>query len=176
MMATCGHHDGNPLPSRWQPIAIRMLTRRQARRHTGSQAHRLTGSQAHGRGGVRCGRVPFWHSLAKPKPERRVVFSTASLCARFHRKLARREAFQKVSLRACRARERLLAHVTSRNLRKMATRGGPERQFAHVTSRNLRELAHSATIARREAGEKVSLRTRFHQKLARREAFRKFSP
>ena len=66
--------------------------------------------------------------------------------------------------------ERLLAHVTSRNLRKNGYAGGPERQFAHVTSRNMRELAHSATIARREAGEKVALRTRFHQKQAPREA------
>ena len=71
--------------------------------------------------------------------------------------------------------ERLLAHVTSRNLREMATRGGPECQFAHVTSQDLREMASSATIARREARDKVTLRTRFHQKLARREALQKVS-
>ena len=47
---------------------------------------------------------------------------------------------------------RLFAHVSSRNLREMATRGGPVRQFA--------------TSGRREAGNEVSLRARFDQKPA----------
>ena len=55
-----------------------------------------------GRGGVmrgECGRVPFWHSSAKPKHARREAFEKASLRTRFDRRHARREAFQKASLR-----------------------------------------------------------------------------
>ena len=53
---------------------------------------------------------------------RRIVFSTASLRARFHRKLAQREAFQKVSLRASRAWSAFSLTLPGETCAKMATR------------------------------------------------------
>ena len=50
MMATHGHHDGNPLPSLRQPVGRYAATGTPAGRHTGSQAHRHMG-------GVGCGEV-----------------------------------------------------------------------------------------------------------------------
>ena len=50
MMATHGHHDGNPLPSLRQPVGRHAAMGTPAGRHTGSQAHRHMG-------GVGCGEV-----------------------------------------------------------------------------------------------------------------------
>ena len=161
MMAICGHHDG------------------QARCHCHMGARCLTVSPAHRRGGV----LGMWEGSFLPQlgeaetPAER-IFSTVSLHARFHQKLARREAFLKASLRVCRAQSASSQTLPAETCAKwpiIATWEGLQSHFAHVSSQNLREMASSATTARREARDKVTLRTRFDQKPAWREAFQKAS-
>ena len=99
--------------------------------HAASQSHRPTG----GVGCWECGRVPFCHSLAKPKPPRREFFSTVSLHARFHQKLARREAFLKASLRVCRAQSASSQTLPAETCAKwpiIATWGGACRATSHT--------------------------------------------
>ena len=174
MMATHGHHDGNPwpLPSGWQPLWPGALPLP----HGGTLPHSLTGPRA-GWGAGNVGGFLFataWRSR-NPRGE---IFSTVSLHARFHQKLARREAFLKASLRVCRAQSASSQTLPAETCAKwpiIATWEGLQSHFAHVSSQNLREMASSATTARREARDKVTLRTRFHQKPAWREAFQKAS-
>ena len=150
-----------------------------ARRAATRGARWLTGSPAHGRGGVPgVWEGSFLAQLGEAETCAERIFSTVSLRARFHQKLARREVFRKASLRACRAQSASSQTLRAETCAKwpiMATLGGLECQFAHVTSQNLHEMASFATTARREVRDKASPRTRFHQKLARRETFRKVS-
>ena len=131
-----------PWPSRWPPMAIMMATRGhchqdgspygQARCHCHMGARCLTVSPAHGRGGV----LGMWEGSFLPQlgeaetPAER-IFSTVSLHARFHQKLARREAFQNASLRVCRARS-ACSHTLPAETCAKWPRGGARSASSHT--------------------------------------------
>ena len=113
-------------------------------------------------------RVPFWHSLAKPKPARREAFPKASLRAIHPGRPVRREAFGKASLRAGFGPVAILSTLPPGNLRKRPLL----RRFSGQTCP---KWPLGPEPARREAFPKASLRTGFPGWTVRREAFGKAS-
>ena len=115
MMATRGHHDGNPLPSGWQPPWPGALP------HGGTLAHRLTGPRA-GWGAVSVGGFLFGTAWRSRNP-RGETFFLQFLSAHVSIRNLRGEIFLKSFSPHMSWLERQFADVTSGNLRKMAHNG-----------------------------------------------------
>ena len=96
-----------------------MARRPATRGHAGTQAHRPTG----GVGCRECERVPFRHSLAKPKPAWRDVFFYSFSPRTFPPETCAERSFLKSFSPHMSCLERQFADVTRGNLRKMAHNG-----------------------------------------------------
>ena len=176
-MAMNCHHDGHGLPS-W--MASRRNTRRNEKR-TGVATCPRTGMLVLwvvcGRGGGMayggegdgerrgaCGKVPFWHSLAKLKPVWRETFCKASLRASFWWKRVRRVTLSLASLRAMVAEDAISRRfwlVTCANWHSRPPLVAIMGHFARASAGNVCELALQARHMRREAFQKTSLRASF---------------
>ena len=127
-----------------------------------------------------CGKVPFWHSLAKLKPVWRETFCKASLRASFWWKRVRRVTLSLASLRAMVAKDAISRRswlVTCANWHSRPPLVAIMGHFAQVSAGNVCELALQARHMRKEAFQNnFSLREFLVETCAERNCRKNFSP